>query len=122
MNKRVHEIAKERGVSSRAVLDRLRAAGIEVKAASSSVDEELALRVLDGGTQDGAPDSAAAAPPDRATADGRDVSPPHNADQPSRAQDASTTVPSAAVAGEPSAQGPRPQAKRPTRDSLQGER
>src|ERR687883_617886 len=59
MNKRVHEIAKERGVPSRAILERLRAAGVDVKAASSSVDEELALRVLDGGTQDGDRDGAA---------------------------------------------------------------
>ena len=61
MNKRVHEIAKERGVPSRAVLERLRAAGVEVKAASSSVDEALALRVLDGGAQDGGGDGASQA-------------------------------------------------------------
>jgi len=49
MNKRVHEIAKERGLPPKYVLARLRAAGIEVKAASSSVDAELAASVLANG-------------------------------------------------------------------------
>ena len=40
MNKRVHEIAKERGLPAKDVLARLKAAGIEVKAASSIVDED----------------------------------------------------------------------------------
>ena len=59
MNKRVHEIAKEQGLPSKDVLERLRAAGIEVKAASSNVDEDVASKVLGGG--DGA--TATAAPP-----------------------------------------------------------
>ena len=37
MNKRVHEIAKEHGVSAKELLEKLRAAGVEVKAASSNV-------------------------------------------------------------------------------------
>ena len=50
--KRVHEIAKEQGVASKALIDRLQAAGVEVKTASSSVEESLALRALgaDGAT------------------------------------------------------------------------
>jgi translation initiation factor IF-2 len=44
--KRVHEIAKERGLESKALLEKLHAAGVEVKTASSSVDEALALRAL----------------------------------------------------------------------------
>jgi translation initiation factor IF-2 len=59
MNKRVHQIAKERGLASKEVLERLRAAGIDVKAASSNVDEDVALKVLGNG--DGA---AAAVAPD----------------------------------------------------------
>ena len=39
MNKRVHEIAKERGIPTKEVLAKLKAAGVEVTAASSSVDE-----------------------------------------------------------------------------------
>ncbi len=44
--KRVHEIAKEQGISSRDLLEKLNAAGVAAKAAASSVDEADALRVL----------------------------------------------------------------------------
>src|SRR5438270_5726632 len=60
MAKRVHEIAKEHGVTAKELLARLHAAGVEVKAASSNVDEELALRVLGDG--DGAAPAAPARP------------------------------------------------------------
>ena len=40
--KRVHEIAKEHGLSSKELLERLTAAGVEAKAAASSVEEALA--------------------------------------------------------------------------------
>ncbi len=49
MNKRVHQIAKERGLPSKDLLERLRAAGVDVKAASSNVDEDVALKVLGNG-------------------------------------------------------------------------
>ena len=49
MSKRVHEIAKERGLPAKEVLEKLRAAGINVKAVSSSVDEDAAIRVLGNG-------------------------------------------------------------------------
>ncbi len=98
MNKRVHEIAKERGLPARDVVERLRAAGLNVKAPSSSVDEDAALRVLGngGGTAGRAEDASPAAPPDRS-----DGGPADSA-----------------------ARGPNgePAHKRPTRDSLQGER
>jgi translation initiation factor IF-2 len=45
-NKRVHEIAKEQNLSSRELLEALRAAGIEVTAAASSVDEDEALKII----------------------------------------------------------------------------
>jgi translation initiation factor IF-2 len=48
--KRVHEIAKEHGISSRELLQRLNAAGIEAKAAASSVEESLALKALASGS------------------------------------------------------------------------
>ncbi len=54
MNKRVHQIAKEHGLAAKEVLERLRAAGLEVKAASSSVDEAQARRILGDGAGDGA--------------------------------------------------------------------
>jgi len=53
MNKRVHQIANEHGLATKEVLARLQAGGLEVKAASSSVDEDAARRVLADG--DGAP-------------------------------------------------------------------
>ena len=45
--KRIHEIAKDRGIASKDVIARLQAAGLDVKAAASSVDEGLAIRILD---------------------------------------------------------------------------
>ncbi len=110
MNKRVHEIAKQRGIPSKAVLERLREAGIEVKAASSSVDEALALRVLDDGAGNKA--AADAAPPAR-----QSESPSaQNAASPRRLQETP-----AANAGA-TRQASSAAARRPTRDSLQGER
>jgi translation initiation factor IF-2 len=65
--KRVHEIAKEHNLSSKELLEKLHAAGIEAKAAASSVEEGLALKALgaaDGassnGTANGTPASIAA--------------------------------------------------------------
>ena len=49
MKKRVHEIAKERGLPAKDVLARLQAGGLDVKAASSAVDEAAALAVLGNG-------------------------------------------------------------------------
>jgi translation initiation factor IF-2 len=47
--KRVHEIAKEHGLSSKELLEKLKAAGIDAKAAASSVDEAAALSALGAG-------------------------------------------------------------------------
>src|SRR5205807_9524115 len=55
--KRVHEIAKEHGVSSKELLEKLKAAGVEAKAAASSVDETVALKALGAGGSDGASSS-----------------------------------------------------------------
>ena len=46
--KRVHEIAKARGLTSKEVLTKLQAAGVEVTAAASSVEEDVAAQALDG--------------------------------------------------------------------------
>jgi translation initiation factor IF-2 len=75
--KRVHEIAKEQGLSSKELLEKLRAAGVEAKAAASSVEEAVALKALgangasgNGAARNGAPaavkskgTTAIAAPP-----------------------------------------------------------
>ncbi|MEA2349212.1 MAG: translation initiation factor [Thermoleophilaceae bacterium] len=47
--KRVHEIAKERGISSKEVLAILQKAGFDVKAAASSVDERDIAQAFSGG-------------------------------------------------------------------------
>jgi translation initiation factor IF-2 len=110
MNKRVHQIAKERGLPSKDVLERLRAAGIEVKAASSNVDEEVALRVLGNGDRADAPTATATAAPPKTSEPAPDGAAEPKAPEP-RAQSATQAPPA------------RPDHKqRPTRDSLQGER
>src|SRR5919199_27525 len=63
MKKRVHEIAKAQGLTSKEVLAALQAAGIDAKAAASSVEEADALRALAGG--DGAQASAGDGAPAR---------------------------------------------------------
>jgi translation initiation factor IF-2 len=94
MNKRVHEIAKERGLPPKDVLQRLNAAGLNVKAVSSSIDEATAQRVLGNG--DSVPPTAPAA--------------------------AATSGAKPASDGASTETKVRPEHKRPTRDSLQGER
>ena len=102
MNKRVHEIAKERGLPAKEVLERLRAAGLNVKAASSSVDEEAALRALGNGDAAG----SSGAPAQEPAAKANDGDTPDERPAPTNGE-------------RPPARGEH---KRPTRDSLQGER
>ena len=51
--KRVHEIAKAQGLSSKELLTALKAAGVEAKAAASSVEESEALKAIAGAKGDG---------------------------------------------------------------------
>jgi translation initiation factor IF-2 len=61
--KRVHELAKEHGLSSKELLEKLHAAGVEAKAAASSVEEALALKALNPVGPNGmSTDPATAAP------------------------------------------------------------
>jgi translation initiation factor IF-2 len=62
--KRVHEIAKQQGLTSKEVLAALQAAGVEAKAAASSVEEEVALKALE--SSNGGDGSAPAAAPAKA--------------------------------------------------------
>ncbi|MGZ4242785.1 MAG: translation initiation factor IF-2 [Solirubrobacteraceae bacterium] len=158
-NKRVHEIAKEHGLPAKDVLARLKAAGVDVKASSSSVDEEVAARVLANGGQARsdrpAPAAQAAKSPagDRSTptdrpkaksADGTRGTERAKGDAPAaKAPAAEANAPAAetpaaaaetpaaaadASAAAPGGDGSRAHGagadthKRPTRDSLQGER
>ena len=68
--KRVHEIAKAQGLSSKELLAALKSAGVEAKAAASSVEEADALKAIQAAKADGgtaiatkpAPKAEAAAP------------------------------------------------------------
>ena len=82
MSKRVHEIAKERGLPAKEVLEKLRAAGINVKAVSSSVDEAAAAKALGNG-----------APPAAGTR--------HSVSEPPRADENTIEAPSGVHAGSP---------------------
>ena len=63
--KRVHEIAKQRGLTSKEVLAKLAAAGIEAKAANSAVDEALAIGALGDGALAPSQSPSASAQPAR---------------------------------------------------------
>jgi translation initiation factor IF-2 len=102
--KRVHEIAKQQGLTSKEVLAQLQAAGIDVTAAASSVEEEAALKALAGagGTKDdGAtsadaakvateeakqPESTPAAKPKDAGGDGKPAAKPQRRSRPVRSE------------------------------------
>ncbi len=135
--KRVHEIAKEHGLSSKELLERLQAAGVAAKAAASSVEEADALRVLgDNGpsaTATATKPAPAATPPTNGTA----TSPPASATPAQSAPTNQVTPADGPVAGqEPTSVAPtqapadgagNPDAAagervRPTRDSRTGER
>ena len=120
--KRVHEIAKEQGISSKELLEKLGAAGIAAKAAASSVEEADALRVLGS---NGASSAAAAAKPVEPPAPAPSApastapAPPATSAAPSASTAASTAAPAPDSAADSTPAGDR---VRPTRDSRTGER
>jgi translation initiation factor IF-2 len=134
-NKRVHEIAKERGLAAKDVLARLKEAGVDVKAASSSVDEEVASRVLaNGGQTRAASDSSAApkakAPAERPKANGADTAKapakpaqrPQGqaaAKQPAKAAPAAQAATPARAAEKPAAGGQSSESAQPTRPAAE---
>ncbi|MGZ4250789.1 MAG: translation initiation factor IF-2 [Solirubrobacteraceae bacterium] len=154
MSKRVHEIAKERGLPAKEVLEKLRAAGINVKAVSSSVDEDAAAKALGNGgsapaaanaggsrparksgdakSGDAKADAAKApdAKPREAKASARSAeaksAPPSDAKPKAPADGAAAPTDGAAApadgAADSAGRGGDAPHKRPTRDSLQGER
>ncbi|HEX3391759.1 MAG TPA: translation initiation factor IF-2 [Solirubrobacteraceae bacterium] len=125
--KRVHEIAKEQGISSKELLEKLAAAGVAAKAAASSVEEADALRAIgaNGASPAAAskpaapvaPTATGAAPATAASSANAQVHTPQAAPpaQPADGQ---------AVASQPAAAAGQQQGERvrPTRDSRQGER
>ncbi len=60
--KRIHEIAKAQGVSSKELLAALKAAGVEAKAAASSVEEADALKAISAAKGNGGAEATKKAP------------------------------------------------------------
>jgi len=134
--KRVHEIAKEQGISSKELLDKLAAAGIAAKAAASSVEEADALRAIgrNGAAPAAAPKpaapaapaakpAAAVASPAQPTATAPEArSGAAQAPASQAAAAASPTTEGQAAASQPAAAAQQGERVRPTRDSRQGER
>jgi translation initiation factor IF-2 len=106
--KRVHEIAKEKGIPSKEVLAILQKAGYDVKAAASSVDEEDIARAFGDGAAEPEPAPARPAPKQ----DGANGAPPPAAARPPR------EAPSAGDGGDQGADSKR---ARPTRGARGGE-
>ena len=102
--KRVHEIAKAQGLTSKEVLAALQAAGIEATAAASSVEEDIALKAL-AATAKG--NGAAGAKGSKgAGADGRPAAKPKQSEKSAAADsrpaaDSASKGPVRARAGEP---------------------
>ncbi len=118
--KRVHEIAKENGMSPKDLLARLRAAGVEVGATASNIDEASALRVINGGTGAESDNGDVSAETGHGTA-----ASPAAGEGPVPGQ-APPAAPDGSTGGQP---GPEAQGRpgdagkqRPTRGSLSGER
>jgi translation initiation factor IF-2 len=77
--KRVHEIAKAQGVSSKELLAALKAAGVEAKAAASSVEEADALKAIKAAKGNGGAEAKAPAKPKAAaTPAAKDPAPPQS--------------------------------------------
>jgi translation initiation factor IF-2 len=111
--KRVHEIAKERGISSKEVLAILQKAGFDVKAAASSVDEaDIARAFGEAGNGDGT-EAAEPAPAQPAAPSGGKPAPPRSEGRP---------APAAQGGGASGQQGDgRRERARPTRAARGGE-
>jgi translation initiation factor IF-2 len=119
--RRVHEIAKDQGVSAKDLLAALQAAGLDVKAAASTVDEAEALKALAP-----APAPASAAAPAKAApaASAATVDAPAPKSAPVPAADGNGAAPASDGAGgdaSDAAAAAAAEARRPTRNSRTGE-
>jgi translation initiation factor IF-2 len=95
--KRVHEIAKAQGVSSKELLAALKAAGVEAKAAASTVEEADALKAISAAKGNGGAEATKQAAPAAAA--------------PSEPKAPAATVPKAPAPPQP---GSKPAGKRPS--------
>jgi translation initiation factor IF-2 len=140
---RVHELARAHDMSSADVLDKLRAAGIKVKAPASAVDEDAAKAAIEGrplpsnGSRSAKPAKAPEPPPTPPPVRRAPPPPPAASDRVAMAKRNETASkqassrppapPAAATPASPSASAaPSPDGEpakhRPTRSSLSGER
>jgi translation initiation factor IF-2 len=103
--KRIHEIAKEHGLSSKELLEKLQAAGIEAKAAASSVEEAAALKVIGAGGASPASANGGGAGTGGASKGGSSAQPPAAA-KPAAPSSPQTQSAPAAVASAPAQSAP----------------
>jgi translation initiation factor IF-2 len=109
--KRVHEIAKEHGLTSKELLEKLAAAGVQAKAAASSVEESAALQALGlDGASNGSANGAAAPPAPKAPAPEAPAQPKAAAPAPPKP---AAPAPSAQAPAPPAAAAPAPAANAP---------
>jgi translation initiation factor IF-2 len=101
--KRVHEIAKAQGIASKELLAALKAAGIEAKAAASSVDESDALKALSAAKGNGGGTATATKPKAKAASKAKAKAP-----APPEQDGGAAEKPAA-----PKAAAPKPAAKKP---------
>jgi translation initiation factor IF-2 len=107
--KRVHEIAKEHGISSKELLEKLAAAGVQAKAAASSVEEDAALKAL-GLSAPAASNGAAAAtkaPPTEKPAAANASAAPAKPKSAAPSQPAPAPAANAGAPAQPQAEGPK---------------
>jgi translation initiation factor IF-2 len=98
--KRVHEIAKAQGVSSKELLAALKAAGIEAKAAASSVEEADAVKAIAAAKGNG---GAAPAAPKKNAAPAQKAEAPPKADAPAPAKPKAAPAPAKEAEAAPAA-------------------
>jgi translation initiation factor IF-2 len=121
--KRVHEIAKAQGLTSKELLAALNAAGVEAKAAQSSVEESDALAALKGSGDGAAATTTKEAPAKKATATKSAASKgaqskPKAAGAKSASGDGASAAPAAADrGGAPARKGPAKRRRRVVIDS-----
>ena len=117
--KRVHEIAKEKGIPSKEVIAKLQAAGLNVKAAASSVDEADIELAFSGGKKAPAEDGRGTGRGGRQSGTAR----PGNGKPAASAKPAPTTPPAQPQASSPAQAGANPAggaAQRPARPTRDG--
>ena len=113
--KRVHEIAKAQGLTSKELLSKLKAAGVEAKAAQSSVEESDALAALKGSGDGGS--AAATATKAAAKAPAADQAAPKPDGAPKTESKAKAASGDGASASAPAKKGPAKKRRRVVIDS-----